>query len=353
MQNRKVTFDFGAWLQTLLVTSMLPYTMQAFPAILIALEPDRWLLQVQPDGYIRFDHGVEDIRDTRSLSNLDFSKCFVEVDVVEMRLSGKEQRHTLVVLPFQPQKYGQTCEHHPMHLDFRPLAAPMGHLNQLGVHLRNSEDVGVPCYTGLVGLFLYFHKGPALLSSSMRLQGGRHVMLESNAQLELFPENKPAHFRICLPEMWSLDRTWEVGLFQLLLSHTWCNVLTRQVGMHLHYSSVNPDVHVFPWAGTYVTVQDVVEGWLQLMEANVSKEDDVRGLTVVLNERGFCKWWRSPDAMATINPPRSRSRAVTPWPNTAKPACGAPSPSTPSRTCTCTATSASRCTWARKWPRSS
>lgn len=31
-------------------------------------------------------------------------------------------------------------------------------------------------------------------------------------------------------------------------------------------------------------------------------------------------WWRSPDAMATISPPKSRSRAVTPWPNTAKPA---------------------------------
>ena len=216
MRNRKVTFDFGAWLQTSLDTSMLPYITQAFPTFLIALEPDRWMLQVQPDGFIRFDHRVEEImgthlvnyeghlilpaldmpiRDTGSLSNLDFSKCFVEVDVVAMSMSGKEQRHTLVVVPFQPQQYGQTCEHHPTHLDFRPLAAPTRHLNQLRVHLRNSEDVGVPFYTGLVGLLLYFHKGPARLPSSMRLQGGRRVTLESNAQLELFPENKPAIFK--------------------------------------------------------------------------------------------------------------------------------------------------------------
>ena len=90
------------------------------------------------------------VKDTTSLSNVDFSKCFVEVDVVEMSMSGKEQRHTLAVVPFQPQKYGQTCEHHPTHFDFRALAALTRHLNQLRVHLRNSEDVGVPFYTGLV-----------------------------------------------------------------------------------------------------------------------------------------------------------------------------------------------------------
>ena len=251
MRNRKVTFDFGAWLQTSLLTSMLPYTTQAFPALLIALEPDRWMLQVPPDDFICFDHRVEEImgthlvnyeghlmlppldapmRDTRSLSNLDFRKCFVEVDVVAMSMSGKEQQHTLAVVPFQPQQYGQTCEHHPTHLDFRPLVVPTYHLNQLRVHLRNSEDVGLPFYMGLVGLLLYFHKGPASLPSSMRLQGGPRVMLESNAQLELFPENKPAHFRIRLPNMWYLDRTWEVGLFQLLLPHSWHNVLTQQVG---------------------------------------------------------------------------------------------------------------------------
>ena len=135
----------------------------------------------------------------------------------------------------------------------------------------------MPFYKGLVGLLLYFHKGPVRLSSSMRLQGGRRVTLESNAQLELFPENKPAHFRICLPEMWSLDRTWEVGLFQLLLPHTWRNVLTRQVGMHLHYSSLNPDVRVFLWAGTYVMVQDVVEGWLQRQRARERRRPRIDG----------------------------------------------------------------------------
>lgn len=71
-----------------------------------------------------------------------------------------------------------------------------------------------------------------------------------------------------LREMWSLDGTWEVGLFQLLLPHTWCNMLTRQVGLRLHYNCQNLDVRVFLRAGTYFTVQDLVQGWLQLMEAN-------------------------------------------------------------------------------------
>ena len=124
----------------------------------MALEPDQWLLQVHPAGYIRFDHGLVEgmgtyllingnhlilptvdtpIKDVTSLSNVDFSKCFVEVAVVEMMwMSGMEQRHTLAhLMPFQPQKYDQTCEHHPTHLDFRALAAPTRHLNQLRVHL--------------------------------------------------------------------------------------------------------------------------------------------------------------------------------------------------------------------------
>ena len=69
MKDKQVTFDMGAWLQTPIVTSMLPYTMQTFPVVLIALEPDRWLLQVQPDGYIRFDHRVEEIMGTHLLSD--------------------------------------------------------------------------------------------------------------------------------------------------------------------------------------------------------------------------------------------------------------------------------------------
>ena len=75
--------------------------------------------------------------------------------------------------------------------------------------------------------------------------------------------------------MWPLDGTWEVGLFQLLLPHTWGNVLIREVGLHLHYNQQNPDVRVFLWAGTYVAVRDMVEGWLQVMEANAPKEDDM------------------------------------------------------------------------------
>ena len=36
------------------------------------------------------------IKGTTSLPKVDFSKCFVEVDVVEMSMSGKEQRHSQI-----------------------------------------------------------------------------------------------------------------------------------------------------------------------------------------------------------------------------------------------------------------
>ena len=129
------------------------------------------------------------------------------------------------------------------YLDFRPLVPPTHHLHQLRVYLRNSKDLGIPFYTGLVGLLLYFHKGHTL--KSMCLQGRCCVTLETNEQLDLFPENNPAHFQLCLPEMWSLDETWEVRLFQFLLPHTWHNVLVHQVGLHLYYEKQNPDVQVF------------------------------------------------------------------------------------------------------------
>ena len=126
MMNRRVTFDIGAWLQD--PTSLLPYALRTLPALVVALEPDRWLLETQPSSFIRFDHGVEEvvgthllrnedhvvlpapdkpIQDLTSLSNTDFSKCFVEVDIVDMSMSGTEQRNTLAVVPFQAQKYGQ------------------------------------------------------------------------------------------------------------------------------------------------------------------------------------------------------------------------------------------------------
>ena len=97
------------------------------------------------------------------------------------------------------------------------MAAPTRHLNQLQVHLRNADNRGIPFYTGLVGLSLYFHRGPttaSLTSLGMSFQGGRRVSLESNAQKEVFPNNHAAEFRLRLPEMWKLDSTWEVGLVQ-------------------------------------------------------------------------------------------------------------------------------------------
>ena len=40
------------------------------------------------------------IQDLTSLSNTDISKCFVEVDMVGMSISGTDRWHTLAVVPF-------------------------------------------------------------------------------------------------------------------------------------------------------------------------------------------------------------------------------------------------------------
>ena len=46
----------GAWVQD--PSPLLPYVRESFPTIVMALEPDRWFLQAQPGGYIRFDRGL-------------------------------------------------------------------------------------------------------------------------------------------------------------------------------------------------------------------------------------------------------------------------------------------------------
>lgn len=81
-----------------------------------------------------------------------------------------------------------------------------------------------------------------------------------------------------------------MGLFQLLLPHTWRNVLNWQVGLRVHYDNDHPDVRMFLRADAYVTVQDVVEGWMQAMEAHAPQKNELGGLKVTLDERGFYAW---------------------------------------------------------------
>ena len=153
--------------------------------------------------------------------------------------------------------------------------------------LKKQRGSGRPILHGVGGTLTVLSQRPSLIEYALARRAPRDAGKQCTARL--VPENKPAQFRLRLPEMWSLDETWEVGLFQLLLPHTWCNELAGQVGLRLHYQQ-NPDVRVFLRAGTHVTVQDVVEGWLQVMEANAPNQDNFRGLPLVLNERGFYKW---------------------------------------------------------------
>ena len=60
MMNRRITFDMGAWEQNTPLTTLLPYVIQAFPSVVVALEPDRWLLQVFSRVIFVIDHKEND-----------------------------------------------------------------------------------------------------------------------------------------------------------------------------------------------------------------------------------------------------------------------------------------------------
>ena len=236
MRNRKVIFDMGAWTKD--ASPTLPYLREgATPTSsamwMVSLEPGRWAIQVSPLNVVYFRQGLERVVGigstighlyrlpsletplTASLSNVDLSRCYAEVDIVDMSITGEKQRHLLGAIPLSSPTYGQTREYHPEHLDFRALAAPTQNLSQLRVHLRTPENVGIPFYTGLVVLWLYFRRRSGALSltpSKMSFQGGRRVTLESQAQRELFPDNRPAHFRLRLPEMWNVGSGFKATL---------------------------------------------------------------------------------------------------------------------------------------------
>ena len=315
MRNRKVIFDMGAWTKD--ASPTLPYLREgATPTSsamwMVSLEPGRWAIQVSPLNVVYFRQGLERVVGIRStighlyrlpsletpltasLSNVDLSRCYAEVDIVDMSITGEKQRHLLGAIPLSSPTYGQTREYHPEHLDFRALAAPSQNLTQLRVHLRTPENVGIPFYTGLVVLWLYFRRRSGALSltpSKMSFQGGRRVALEGQAQRELFPDNRPAHFRLRLPEMWTLDPTWEVGLMQLFLPHTWFNVMDRQVSFRIHYKSAMTVTTSLP-AGAYVTLGEVVQGLFQELETNVPQIDKTAfaSMKLELDEKGFYKW---------------------------------------------------------------
>ena len=109
-----------------------------------------------------------------ALTDVDLTRCHTEVDVLEFSPVGNRHGQLLATLPLSPyDDYGLTVQYNPQHLDFRPLAGPTRNLGELRVHLRNSEDTGVPFYKGLTGVWLYFRKTILpLQSAGMNFSGG-------------------------------------------------------------------------------------------------------------------------------------------------------------------------------------
>ena len=105
---------------------------------------------------------------------MDLTRFHTEVDVLEFSPVGNRHGQLLATLPLSPyDDYGLTVQYNPQHLDFRPLAGPTRNLGELRVHLRNSEDTGVPFYKALTGDWLYFRKTTLpLQSADMNFAGG-------------------------------------------------------------------------------------------------------------------------------------------------------------------------------------
>ena len=317
MRDKYVEFDMGAWVQD--ADPFLPY-LRKTPVALISLKPDEWLVQLKQNVTLEFKHGLDlvfgkshweggpplelasgatyilpDLKaplNNIALTDVDLTRCHTEVDVVEFSPVGNRQRQLLATLPLSPyDDYGLTVQYDPQHLDFRPLAGPTRNLDELRVHLRNSEDTGVPFYTGLTGVWLYFRKTTLpLQSAGMSFAGGRRVTLESDGQRDLFPSNTPSRFRLRLPEQWTLDATWEVALVQLLMPHTFHNVQDRQIQCSVHYPSGKQDISLA--GGLYVTLTDVVLALHQAIETEspVSDAGAVVDVTLQLNKKGFYEW---------------------------------------------------------------
>lgn len=124
---------------------------------------------------------------------------------------------------------------------------------------------------------------------SLRLHGGRRLILESDAQPALYPQNNPSKFKVRLPEPWHLDDTWEVALLQLKLPHTWYNVQKYQIRFQFKEPQSDGSTKsstLYLAAGQYSLVQDLVEAILKAVKAVTSQS-----VAYTLNETsGYYRW---------------------------------------------------------------
>jgi len=96
-----------------------PHMGGVSPMSLVSLEPGQWGLRVAPSKSVRFAHGLDQLMGVKSgtgrmqvlldlkaplgdevvLFNVDWSKCYAKVDVVELSMMGRLQRHVLATVP--------------------------------------------------------------------------------------------------------------------------------------------------------------------------------------------------------------------------------------------------------------
>ena len=62
-----------------------------------------------------------------------------------------------------------------------------------------------------------------------------YVSLESNADLQNHPDNKPNSFKITLQTPIDLAGEWETGLAQLIFPHSWHDAVIKEANQHHHH----------------------------------------------------------------------------------------------------------------------
>ena len=89
------------------------------------------------------------------------------------------------------------------------------------------------------------------------------IVVTSDASTAQYPENKPASFKMQLPNQVHLSADWEVAMTNVIYPHTWQNVHHNQV------SSLLSSHHDYSWtlpiylpSGDYRTIDDLVRGMI-------------------------------------------------------------------------------------------
>ena len=110
------------------------------------------------------------------------------------------------------------------------------------------------------------------------IMSGTHfyLTLPSNASLDVFPDNKTTEYRVKLPQPIELDGNWEVGLYSIFYTNTWCTLRNINVDTHFYYVEGTgwPSVATMKYEH-YETMQDFVKNMNASLESEIGNSTSI------------------------------------------------------------------------------